>query len=98
MKDQERTERTDIVPGYLGPRQVTIYDYHHGDWVPRSGVITDEDHEGALIVDLAESSKKKLVWRAVIRAILRDNLENNFELADKEVAKAFEVYPAAKKK
>ena len=86
VKDQERTERTDIVPGYLGPRQVTIYDYHHGDWVPRSGVITYEDHEGALIVNLAESSKKKLVWRAVIRAVLGDNLEKNFELADKGVA------------
>lgn len=96
MKDQERTEYTDIVPGYLGPRQVTTYDYHDGDWVPRSGVITDEDHEGALIVDLAESSKKKLVRRTVIRAILGDNLEKNFDLADKGVAKAFEAYPAAK--
>ena len=96
VKDKERTERTDIVPGYLGPRSVTIYDYQDGDWVPRSGVATYEDHEGALIVDLAESSKKKLVWRAVIRAVLGDNLEENFKLADKGIAEAFKAYPAAK--
>jgi hypothetical protein len=96
VKDQKLTERTDLVPGYFGPRSVTAYDYHDGDWVPRSGVATYEDHEGALIVDLAEASKKKLVWRAVIRAIMGDNLEKNFELADKGVTEAFKAYPAAK--
>lgn len=96
VKDKGRTERTDLVPGILGPRSVTAYDYHDGDWVPRSGTATYEDHEGALIVDLAEASKKKLVWRAVIRAIMGDNLEKNFEMADKGVAEAFKAYPAAK--
>ena len=94
---KERTERTDLVPGYLGPPRVaTIYEYQDGDWVRSSGVATYEDHEGALIVDLADSSKKQLVWRAVIRAILGDNLEKNFELANQGIAKAFEAYPAAK--
>jgi hypothetical protein len=96
VKDKERIERTDLVPGILGPRSVTAYDYHDGDWVPRSGMATYEDHEGALIVDLAEASKKKLVWRAVIRAILGDNLEKNFEMADMGVAEAFKSYPVAK--
>ena len=66
-------------PGLYG-RQVTAYEYHDGDWVPASShvVTTYEDHEGTLIVDLAESSKKKFVWRAVIRAVLGDNLEKNF--------------------
>ena len=84
-------------PGLYG-RQVTAYEYHDGDWVPASShvVTTYEDHEGTLIVDLAESSKKKLVWRAVIRAVLGDNLEKNFELADKGIAKAFKDYPLAK--
>jgi hypothetical protein len=49
-----------------------------------------------LIVDLAEASKKQLVMRAVIRAVLGDNLEKNFELAHQGIAKAFEAYPAAK--
>ncbi|THJ22388.1 MAG: DUF4136 domain-containing protein [Nitrospira sp. CG24E] len=57
---------------------------------------TYEDHEGTLIVDLADSSKKKLVWRAVIKAVLRDNLEKNFELANKGVAEAFKDYPRVK--
>ena len=85
-------------PGLYSGREVTAYEYHDGDWVPASSrvVTTYEDHEGALIVDLAESSKKKLVWRAVIRAVLGDNLEKNFELANKGIAKAFKDYPLAK--
>jgi hypothetical protein len=59
-------------------------------------VTTYEDHEGTLIVDLAESSNEKLVWRAVIRAVLEDNLEKNFELAHEGIAKAFQDYPPAK--
>ena len=83
VKDKQRVESTDMTPdlypGLYG-RQVTAYEYHDGDWVPASShvVTTYEDHEGTLIVDLAESSKKKLVWRAVIRAVLGDNLEKNF--------------------
>lgn len=108
VKDQQRVESTDRTPG-LYPRytglypglynyQVTAYDYRDGDWVPASSrdVITYEDHEGTLIVDLADSSKKKLVWRAVIRAVLGYNLEKNFELANKGVAEAFKDYPRVK--
>jgi hypothetical protein len=51
-----------------------------------------------LIVDLAESSKNELVWRATIVAILQGSQEKNFELVNKGVAKAFEDYPPAKKK
>jgi hypothetical protein len=32
----------------------------------------------------------------VIRAVMGDNLEENFELADKGIAKAFKNYPPAK--
>jgi hypothetical protein len=109
VKGQQRTETTDMTqdlypscyrgfyPGCYG-RQVTAYDYHDGDWVPASTriVTTYEDHEGTLIVDLADSSKKKLVWRAVIRAGLGDNLEENFKLANKGIAEAFKDYPRAK--
>lgn len=86
-----------VYPG-LYPYQVKAYDYHDGDWVPASTrvVTTHEDHEGTLIVDLADSSKKKLVWRAVIRAVLGDNLEQNFESANKGIAEAFKDYPRAK--
>jgi len=59
---------------------------------------TYEYQEGTLIVDLVESSKKELVWRATIVAILRGSPEKNLELADKGVAKAFEAYPPANKK
>jgi hypothetical protein len=98
VKDQQRVQSTGKAPGFYGPH-ATTYEYHDGDWVPvkSRGKTTYEDHEGALIVDLAESSKKKLVWRAVIRAVLGDSLEKNFEMANKGIAEAFKDYPSAKK-
>ena len=106
VKDKQHVETTNMTPGLYGARrygiepglyghQVAAYEYHEGDWVPISTqvVTTYEDHEGTLIVDLAESSKKKLVWLAVIRAVLGDNLEKNFELAAKGIAGAFSGYP-----
>jgi len=84
-------------PGYSG-RQVETYAYQDGEWEPvkLNGVTTYEERVGTLIVDLAHSSKKELVWRAVIKAALGDNLEENFKMANKGVAKAFKDYPPAK--
>ena len=109
VKDQQRVESTDMTPGLYGgrrygmapglyPYQVKAYEYHDGDWVPASTrvVTTYEDREATLIVDLADSSKKKLVWRAVIRVVSGDNLEKNFELVNKGVAEAFKDYPRVK--
>jgi hypothetical protein len=56
----------------------------------------DKYQEATLIVNLAESSKKELVWRAVIRETVGDNLEKNFEMVNKGVAKAFKDYPPGK--
>ena len=55
-----------------------------------------EYQEATLVVNLAESSQKKLVWRAVIRETVGDNLEKNFEMVNKGLAKAFKDYPPAK--
>jgi hypothetical protein len=57
---------------------------------------TREFQEATLIVNLAESSKKELVWRAVIRENVGDDLEKNFQMVNKGVAKAFKDYPPAK--
>lgn len=97
VKDLQRVQNNGMAPGPWG-RNTKTYAYHEGDWVPvvTSSVTTYEDHEGSLIVDLAESSKQTLVWRAVIRAVLGNNLEKNFKLADKGIARAFEDYPAAR--
>jgi len=94
VKELFRVQHTGLMPG----SQAKAYTYHEGTWtpVPLSHDTTLEDHEGTLIVDLAESSKKELVWRAVIRAVLGNNLEKNFELANQGIAKAFKAYPAAK--
>jgi hypothetical protein len=56
----------------------------------------DKYPEATLIVNLAESSQKKLVWRAVIRETVGDSLEKNFEMVNKGIAKAFKDYPPAK--
>jgi hypothetical protein len=108
VKGQQRVQSTGRTPGLYGPgygwgpgfygRPVETYEYQDGEWdrVKRSGVTTHEDREGTLIVDLAESSKKELVWRAAIRAVLGDNLEENFKLANKGIAEAFKDYPPDK--
>jgi hypothetical protein len=56
----------------------------------------DTYQEATLMVNLAESSKKKMVWQAVIKETLGDSLEKNFEMVNKGVAKAFKDYPPAK--
>ncbi len=56
----------------------------------------DKYQEATLVVNLAESSKKKLVWRAVIRETVGDDLGKNFQMVNKGVAKAFKDYPPDK--
>jgi hypothetical protein len=56
----------------------------------------DKYKEATLLVNLAESSNKKMVWQAVITETVGDSLEKNFEMVDKGVAKAFKDYPPAK--
>jgi len=56
----------------------------------------DRYQEATLVVNLAESSKKKRVWQAVIKETVGENLEKNFETMSKGVAKAFKDYPQAK--
>ena len=55
----------------------------------------DKYQEATLLVHLAESSKKKMVWQAVITETVGDSLEKNIEMVDKGVAKAFKDYPPA---
>ena len=57
---------------------------------------SDKYQEATLIVNLAESSKKKMVWQAVITETVGDSLEKNFEMVNKGVAKAFKDYPPVK--
>jgi hypothetical protein len=90
VKDKQRVESTGMTAGPYGGR-------YGGAGYYGGGVTTYEYEEGTLIVDLAESSKKELVWRATIVAILRGSPEENLELVNKGVAKAFEAYPPAKK-
>lgn len=91
VKDKQRVESTGAMAGAYGGR----YGWRTGYY---GGVTTYEYQEGTLIVDLAESSKKELVWRATIVGTLGDSPEANAEMANKGVAAAFENYPPAKKK
>jgi hypothetical protein len=85
VKDKQRIEST-------GGRYGWRAGYYGGN------VTTYEYQEGTLIVDLVESSKKDLVWRAMIVETLRETPEKNAEMTNKGVATAFENYPPAKKK
>ena len=57
------------------------------------GVTTVEYREGTLILDLVEPAQKQLVWRATIVGTLQDSNQDNVELGNKAIAKAFESYP-----
>jgi hypothetical protein len=92
VKDKQQVVDTGATGGAYGGRYGWRTGYYGG------GVTTYEYQEGTLIVDLVESSKKELAWRATIVGTLGANPEENLEVADKGVAKAFEAYPPVKKK
>jgi hypothetical protein len=47
-------------------------------------------------MDLIESTKNELVWRATMAANLGETAQENIELGNKAIAKAFENYPPVK--
>ena len=104
VKDKQRVENTGMPAGAYGGRYGWGPNYPYGGRYGvgagyyGGGVTTYEYQEGTLIVDLVESAKKDLVWRATIVGILTGSQEGNLEMANTGVAKAFEDYPPAKKK
>ena len=89
-KDKQSVQSTGMPGGvYYGGRYGWRTGYYGGN------VTIYEYQEGTLIVDLAEASKKDLVWRATIVGELKSGSQENLEMADKGVAKAFEGYPPA---
>ena len=60
------------------------------------GVTTVDYQEGTLILDLIEPTKKQLVWRATIVGTLQDSTQENVELGNEAIAKAFQNYPPSK--
>jgi hypothetical protein len=102
-KDKQRVESTGVPAGAYGGRYGWGPNYPYGGGYGAGagyggGVTTYEYQEGTLIVDLVESSKKELVWRATIVGTLSGSQEENIKMAGTGVAKAFEDYPPAKKK
>lgn len=94
VKDKQRVESTGAAGGgYYGGR----YGWRAGypGYYGGGGVTTYDYKEGTLIVDLAESAKHELVWRATIVGTLEGSTEANLAIADKGIAKAFEGYPPA---
>ena len=80
-----------------GLRQVGLED-HPDLLVHLAFGVTEADQykEATLLVNLAESSNKKMVWQAVIKEMVGDSLEKNFEMVNKGVTKAFKNYPPPK--
>ena len=84
IKEKQRVESTGSMVGPYGRRGyggVTTYDYE----------------EGTLIVDLVTPSKNELVWRGSIVSTLADSKEENLQMVNKAIAKAFEDYPPKSK-
>ncbi len=91
IKEKQRLDTT-------GPSMGAAYGWRgrYGYGAGYSGVTTYEYREGTLITDLIESTKKELVWRATTVANLEDTTEENIELGNKAIAKAFESFPPSK--
>jgi hypothetical protein len=92
VQDKQRIDTTGPAMGAYGWRGG--YGYGMG----YSGVTTYEYRQGTLIMDLIESAKKELVWRATVAAILEDTPHDNIELGNEAIAKAFENYPPSPSK
>lgn len=91
--DKQRLESTGTTVGVArGPRGGYGWGAGYG-----GGVTTYEYKEGTLILDLIESTKKQLVWRATIVGTLEESTKNNVELANEAIAKAFQEYPPSAK-
>ncbi len=95
VKEKQRVESTGPAVGAYGVRGARGgYGWGAGYG---GGVTTYEYKEGTLVIDLVESTKKDLVWRGTIVATLEDTTDENLELANKGIAKAFQDYPPEKK-
>jgi hypothetical protein len=53
---------------------------------------------GTLVVDLADTKGKQLVWRGSVTGAITDNNDKNISNLDKAVAKLFQKYPPKQKK
>ncbi len=88
-KDKQRVQGTSG-PGYYGGG---YYRGGYGWGASYNTVTTYEYTEGTLVVDLVEPAKKELQWRATMVANLEDTAQENIELGNKAIIKAFEHYP-----
>ena len=93
-KDKQRVQGTTSGPsgGYYGG----YYGGGYGWGAGYTTVTTYDYTEGTLVVDLVEPVKKELQWRATMVAILADTAQENIELGNKAIIKAFENYPPKK--
>ena len=94
-KDKQRVQGTTSGPsgGYYGG----YYGGGYGWGAGYTTVTTYDYTEGTLVVDLVEPVKKELQWRATMVAILADTAQENTELGNKAIIKAFENYPPKRK-
>lgn len=87
IKEKQRIESTGPAMGAYGGRA------GYGWGMGYSGVTTYEYKEGTLITDLVEPAKKELVWRATMVANVEDTAQENVELVEKAIAKAYKDFP-----
>jgi hypothetical protein len=53
---------------------------------------------GTLVVEMADTKDKQLVWRGSVSDTINDNSDKNIKTLDKAVAKLFKGYPPKEKK
>ena len=87
------------------PTLTTFYDGFGGGWRWRgvggfgdSTTTVDTYKVGTLVVDLFDSSTKKLIWRGSASDTLSDKSDKNIKTLDKGVQKMFDRFPPSPKK
>ena len=95
IKDKQRVQSTGPMVGPYGGR----IGYGGGPYgrSGQGGVTTVDYEEGRLIVDFVTPSHDELVLRGSIVSTLADSKEENIQVVNKAIAKAFEDYPPKRK-
>src|SRR5215472_2891465 len=86
VKEKELVQSTGSMVGpYAGPSGARRYE--------EGGVTTYKFKEGTLSIDLMAPPKNELVWRGSIVGLLSNVQEENMQMANQGIIKAFEDYP-----
>ncbi len=98
LKKVNIVDAPDLVIIYsAGVKQEITYAGFNIDWYSPSSSTRREENErvGTLVVDVADPSRKEILWRGTVKDALADRSEKNIAKLNKMVSKMFKNFPPA---